>query len=404
MKTDSPKLQKSIKNIVFVGPIHFPDSSAPTRRILGIAHTLKQLGHKVIVGSGDANYSSEPKSSSITNAPCICHVLKELPPSNASKLSKAIHNLTWGKATKNWLEKLTPCPDLVFIFGGYTPYSRKLMPWAKKNGIPIVNDVVEWFQPSHLPGGWLGPFHWNVEIALRYYYPKAKNIIAISRYLEDYYHKKHCHVLRMPPTLDVFSANARTTITDGPITLAYAGFPGKKDLIVNVIQAVMQLDPKGEKIKLKMAGPSPEEILRIPALHTTGINNLPPCLEAMGKLSHEKVIELVRQADYVPLLRKPQRYAMAGFPTKIPECMSLGTPAICNATSNLEDHVKDGKTGFICNDYTTNAFQITLRRALNLSIPEREAMRRAARTEAEQAFDYRVFIEPMAQFLEQLEC
>jgi len=99
------------------------------------------------------------------------------------------------------------------------------------------------------------------------------------------------------------------------------------------------------------------------------------------------------------LLRPPARYAQAGFPTKVVESLALGTPVICNLTSDLGNYIHDGAEGIVCADYQPEDLVAALERALALSVEQRAAMRAAARARAEAAFDYRQYAAPLADFL-----
>lgn len=398
---DSSGTSKTGLRIAYVGPFSFPDDSAPSRRVLGIAQSLEQLGHEILIGAGQRDQTSI-KTPYARSLPFSLHALRECPDENASRPSKLMRHFTWGKNTLRWLQSLQPTSDVVFAFGWYAPYSRLILPWCRREGIPVVVDVVEWYQPTHLPGGWLGPFHWNTEISLRHYYVQAGNIIAISSYLENYYKGRNCHTLRMPPTLDVQATVARLTADAGVMKLVYAGFPGKKDLVNNVIEAILRLDPQGAHVRLTLAGPDAGDVARLPALRSRGMSSLPPCIDALGSVPHDQVLELVRRADFVPLLRPPLRYAQAGFPTKVPESLALGTPIICNITSDLGNHIHDGAEGIVCRDYSAEAFAEGLGRAMSLTTEQRTKMRQAARREAEHSFDYRVYAEPLAAFLKEM--
>jgi glycosyltransferase involved in cell wall biosynthesis len=392
----------SVAPLAIVGPFRFPDCSAAARRILGLGLSLKHAGFKVLIGSGQSGQLVQGQRDNCTSTFSVFS-LGEIVDSRLPRFHRLARLFVMGIKTMRWLSTLDPRPGTVFLYGGYTLYARFLVPWCYNNRVPCVVDVVEWFEPSHLPGGWWGPFHWNVEIALRYYYVRAKNIIAISRYLENYYKGRSCHTLRMPPTLDVFSIPARLIVSAGPVTLAYAGFPGQKDLLGNVIEALLRMDPEGKWIRFVVAGPKPEDILNLLPLKQRGLSTLPACLEVLGPLPHEQVMELIKNADFVPLLRPPLRYAQAGFPTKVPESLALGTPVICNLTSDLGDYIHDGQEGIICSDHSAEAFGNALERALTLTPYQREEMRRAARIQAERSFDYRAYVTPLAEFLEGLQ-
>ena len=101
----------------------------------------------------------------------------------------------------------------------------------------------------------------------------------------------------------------------------------------------------------------------------------------------------------MPLLRSDARYAHAGFPTKLVESMSLGTPMICNLTSDIGDHVVDGETGIVVDGSDAGSFAIALERVAAMSTEEVAALRAPTRKKAEEAFDYRAYAEPLDRWI-----
>jgi glycosyltransferase involved in cell wall biosynthesis len=386
------------KMIAYVGPFQFPDGGAGARRVLGISMSLMDSGYDVMIGSGQKSSDKKLKISglSITS-------LNELPDNQATLFRKGIRQLTWGGNTIAWLDGLSHRPDVIVLAGGYTPYSKKLLSFCRHYKIPLIIDVVEWFQPSHLPGGFWGPFHLNIELAMRWYHVRARNIIPISRYLENYYCRKGCRTIRIPPTLDVKTTSARLDFNSGmePLILAYTGVPGKKDLLNNVVEALLQVDPEGHHVRLVVAGPKPEELLRFPVLRRFRSSSLPGCVKALGHLTHEEALNVVREADFSVLLRPRLKYAQAGFPTKVPESLAVGTPVICNITSDLGDYIHDGREGLICRNESVAACMETIERAIRLKSDQKESMRRAARSQAECSFDFRNYSKALDRFIQE---
>jgi glycosyltransferase involved in cell wall biosynthesis len=386
------------KTIAYVGPFQFPDGGAGARRVLGVSMSLMDSGYDVIMGSGQRSSDNKLRISrlSITS-------LNELPDNQATLFKKVIRQLTWGGNTIAWLEGLSDRPDVIILAGGYTAYSKRLLPFCHHYKIPLIVDVVEWFQPSHLPGGFWGPFHLNVELAMRWYYVRARNIIPISHYLENYYCHKGCQTIRIPPTLDVQTTAARLDVNScvEPLILAYTGVPGKKDLLNNVVEALLQVDPEGHRVHLVVAGPKPEELLRFPVLRRFRSSSLPSCVKALGHLTHEEALNVVREADFSVLLRPRLRYAQAGFPTKVPESLAVGTPVMCNITSDLGDYIHDGREGLICRNESVAACMETIERAIRLKSDQKESMRRAARSQAERSFDFRNYSILLDRFIQE---
>lgn len=390
--------EKPNKLIAYVGPFPFPYGAASSRRVMGIADALRSGNNEVIIG---AEYPKDSNASTTDNL-CDYHIsyLNKVP--SNSNLRKGFEMFRSGTNALRWLNALRDHPDVVIDYGGYSLYDTYLIPWCRKNKIPLIIDAVEWYQPSHLPLGALGPFRWNFELAVRYFHIRAGNIIAISSYLEKYYQNKGCWTIRIPPTLDTKKITYRLEPSHlkKPLILAYTGFPGKKDLLNNVIAALLRIDPHGQNIQLVVAGPKPREILQLPVFIDSGYKNLPGCVNPLGILSFEGVLNVVREADFTVLLRPPLRYAQAGFPTKVPESLAVGTPVICNITSDLGEYIRDGMEGLICRNESVAACVEVIERAIRLRTGQREAMRRAARTRAERSFDFRNYSESLNRFIQ----
>jgi glycosyltransferase involved in cell wall biosynthesis len=390
-------MNSSKQQIVYVGPFKFPAAGAESYRVLGIAQSLRDGGHDVYFCTGQL---SQFENVNNTNFPLHYINLSMKPLTFFSKVYKYLFS---GFNTIKWLESFKPRPDVVILYGGYSLYAFPLLKWCRQNNIPIIVDVADWLEPEHLPGGKWGPFRWNVEMALRYYFVQAKNIISISSYLESYYQKKGCRTLRIPPTLDVISIPVRIeTMPTGPLSLAYTGVPGKKDLLNNVLEAILRLDLSGKTVLLTIAGPTSDEIVQFPALSSRGMTKLPDSIQVLGKVSRDEALDIVRQADFSVLLRPQLRYANAGFPTKVSESLSVGTPVICNLTSDLDLYIHDEVNGLICKDHTVESFSKALAKALTLTQSQLNAMREAARREAETSFDFRQYTYLLSNFLNEV--
>jgi glycosyltransferase involved in cell wall biosynthesis len=86
-----------------------------------------------------------------------------------------------------------------------------------------------------------------------------------------------------------------------------------------------------------------------------------------GCLQREKVIEIIQKSDFTIFARDVNRVTLAGFPTKLAESFSLGTPVVTNPTSNISKYIKQGKNGFVAEDCSIEALRIVILQALQLS-------------------------------------
>lgn len=389
--------------IAYVGPFPFPSGVAGSRRMLGIALSFADAGYRVVVGSGEPSPRQITSLGESDAAASIGYIgLDESPAKGASVLQKAGRVFwSWGKRTIAWLEAQSAKPACVVVYGGSAQYMLRLLPWCRKHGVPLVADVVEWYDPKQMTGGRLGPFNLSAQLALRYLYPRTDGVIAISRLLANHYSEAGLPVVRVPPTLDVCGIETGTgsdRANGAKLRLVYAGTPGKKDLLGNVIEGVELVDPDGTQIELMVLGPTPDEIRAM-----LGGRPLPHFVQPVGRLEQADVGAYVGKADFSVLLREPARFSNAGFPTKFVESMAHGTPVIANLTSDIALFLDDGGEGLVCDDWSASAFAGALRQALALSPAQLAAMRSAARRQAERSFDYREYSGALSDFLWRLQ-
>ena len=95
-----------------------------------------------------------------------------------------------------------------------------------------------------------------------------------------------------------------------------------------------------------------------------------------------------------------ERYAVAGFASKVPESLALGTPLVANVTPELGRYIRDGQTGVVVNGTDAESLAVALRRVADLPSVERLAMRGQARAAAEANFDIRAVAPQLGPWLE----
>jgi glycosyltransferase involved in cell wall biosynthesis len=369
----------------------------------GLARALAEAGHRVVIASGASTPTSLVNLGEGEAEGLIRYMgVGELPTPNDSLVTKLVQVLSlWGRKTARWLDAQEVRPSHVIVYGGSAQYVLNLLPWCRKNDVPLIIDVVEWYDPRQLTGGRFGPFYISAQLALRLLYPKSDGIVAISQFLAEHYARRGCRVIRIPPILDVRNITTRnagiaaTPAQRTKMRLVYAGTPGKKDLLANVVQAVSAVDPDGNDLELLILGPSEEEVKKL-----LGPSQLPTSVTVLGRVAQPDVASYVREADFTVLLREPATFSNAGFPTKFVESMANGTPVIANLTGDLGLYLHDETNGLVCSDYSVGALSETLRRALLLTPGERGSMREAARRQAEQSFDFRAYGSQLSSFLE----
>lgn len=385
--------------IAYVGPVEFPEGGAAARRIFGNAKALVEAGYDVVIVSGQP---PAPGCEIIDVAPGIrCVSVNERDAEHLPKVLRYARYALMGARSRRWLDAQTSLPAAVILYSGYSPYLLQFMGWARRRGVALLFDAVEWYAAPNLSGFMVSPYLWNTELAMRVLIPQLDGVVAISRALESYYRGRGLPVARVPPLFDPAEiVPSLPEPGDGvPLRLVYSGSPGRKDLIDIVIETVIRRDAGAGSLRLEIVGLSEAELRsRLPLRKRGGV--IPKCLVAHGKVSHARSMELVGQADFTVFLRHVNRVSTNGFPTKFVESLAMGTPVITNITSDLAEHLRDGDTGLICPEPTPAGLEVTLDRALGLDTAARRALRDAARAEAEKAFSYGAHVEALGLLID----
>lgn len=270
-----------------------------------------------------------------------------------------------------------------------------LRSFAKRNRVQLISDSVEWYSPEQFRYGnfSMGMILKNIEnrIAIN----KTIKVVAISEYLNNYFANKDYKSIRIPVILDVINTSCRKTVRDDKLVIVYAGSPGKKDYFKEIAEGMLMLSPNELKqIEFRIIGATKQQIIVNSGVMEQTIAQLSESLRMFGRMPREDVLKNLEQADFTVLLRSPvQRYAKAGFPTKVVESLASATPVILNLTSDLGQYVKDMQEGILVNDCTAEAFCTAIKKALALNAEQKREMRNKARECAEKNFDYRNYIQ-----------
>ena len=389
-----------MKTVAYVGPFSFPVGGPWASRVLGNALSLRDAGYNVIIGSGQMGGAEIPES--VENIKIVS--LNERVAENFPQIAKHIAYIGMGQKTINWLNLLATKPVAIILYAGYTPYLLRLIPWCRARGIPMAFDAVEWYSPERVPGGRFGPYRVSFEWAMRRGCVKCRNIISISSYIHEFYKQKGCNTIQVPPTLDTKRiANMHKRVRNNILRIGYTGSPGRKDLLNIALKAFLKVRESGGEIEFFIAGLDSEELISFPCFEEFGIKTMPSGIFALGRLSHEDALRIVSECDFTVLLRPYIIDTKAGFPTKVVESLAVGTPVICNLTSDLGDHIFHGKTGLICREPNVEACEKAFRDALKLTNGQLRFMREQSAYHAKQTFDYRNYIPSFANFVSKMK-
>jgi glycosyltransferase involved in cell wall biosynthesis len=275
---------------------------------------------------------------------------------------------------------------------------------CRHRAVPLVGDIGEWYDPRQFPYGRLNPSYHIFQAAFRYAFPRFRNAIVVSNYLRAHFEGDGRHLIRIPSVVDTRASPHVDRTPADRLVLMYAGMPGRKDLLASLLVALAELtDEQRARIEFRLLGPTEDELRRILGGSAAVLSRLGDSVKVLGRVPHERVLAELQQAHFTVLLRPNKRYANAGFPSKVPESLAAGTPILVNFTSDLREYLGDSRGALPVPDCSPATLTAALTRALRLSPPELKELRSQAREKAERYFDYRQYLQPFAQYLEQLQ-
>lgn len=334
------------KTVIYIGNFDRPNKSAAGKRVYGIAKILEKLGYNVyllgkehlfedrIAYSSNIFYYSFPK----------INILKPY---------------SYFKWFEKFILKKDIKPEFIIRYGSpsLAYFDFLLNKWCKKNKIPIIADVVDWLSSDG------NNFIFNIIKTIDTFLEKAvfnkqcDAFIVISNYLLNYYNKNRKKCVVIPPLIErhIFNNFLKKEHNTNKIRIIYAGCPFRKGLKVKnlknikdrldlCVSSIFELSKKFD-IEFNIYGLTKEEYCVAFPKH----QNLVECKSIFfhGTRPMEEVQNIISKSDYSLLLREKTRATMAGFPTKVVESLSCGTPVITTDTSDLKDYIINGYNGYI---------------------------------------------------------
>lgn len=384
--------------VAYVTPVAIPEGGAAAARILGNARALAAAGFEVTIVSG--RYSPDAAAYLEISPSIRCVRLNARPSEDEPPAVRRLSFANVGARTAAWLSQQPILPKAVIVYSGYASYILNLLPWAARQDVPLIFDAVEWYTPRSSWQYLVSPFYWNIELSMRVLIPRLDGVIAISGALSNYYQSCGLPVEKIPPLIDLAELKPfdEHHSTDQKIHLAYAGSPGRKDLLRNVIDAVDLVNADKANFVLNVAGVHEREMAAFIPRKMRGV--FPSFLRCFGKVNRLQAQAMVGKSDFSIFVRDINRVSTFGFPSKFVESLALGTPVITNLSSDLSHHLRDHETGFICASQEPKDIAETLETIASSDYSNFGLMRDAARQESEKHFGFRDYSASLRRLVE----
>lgn len=377
--------------IVICGLLKFPTGDAGSLRQYQLAVMLRELGHDVlVVGLGKTNNRQIEKKGEID-------YISFRYGDNKLRNKVLSHLLYW----KNLKKRLGDYdPDVILMDDLGPSKTIKLKQYCKARQIRLIHDSVEWYSPEQFKHGKFSLGYIRKDVLNRFLIDKTCGVIAISRYLEDHFKAKGCFCVRIPIVITETDLCKEKDLPEDKVVFTYAGQPGKKDYLHVMLDAFALLpDELLQRVIFNIVGCTKEQMIAA-GIGSEVLDKLEKQLVIHGRVSHDEVLRILKGTHFTLLMRSPeQRYAKAGFPTKVVESLSRSTPVICNLTSDLGEHLTDGVDSLIVEECNPQSLFQQLAKAITMKHEQRVTMCCSARELARKHFKYDVFLHSIQELL-----
>ena len=359
--------------IIYIGNFDFPFGNASGKRVYGNGKLLNHLGYQVVfVGMSrelDSNIRLEAAKKEYDGF--------------------EYYNFSYPKGIKQWcsyksiLKEFIMWAEMrksetaaVICYGSprISQFIIEITKWGKKNHIKVISDCVD-------------------------------GVICISSFLQEYYKAAGKKTVVIPP-LSTYIPEEIENKENMTITFVYAGnafrkaevkaHSALKDRVDKMMEILKLLKERGVKFILFYYGTDKENYLTAFPEQKEIISYLEDSINFCGHCSNDIVVEKIKNSDFTLLVRDKKKSTMAGFPTKISESISYGTPVITTRTSDIDSYLQDGEMAvFIDEDDLKKSAQI-IEKKIRQKTYERMKQKCAYNT----VFYYETFEKRMKGFLE----
>lgn len=313
-------MQEKVKGIVlYIGGFELPDKNAAAQRVIGNACALKELGYEVIFLN-----KTTCKNTQIDDTVKFKYI---------NSYKKTFSYLFSAKEVCRIIAKYKITHVIAYNYPAVA--LRGIIKYCKKNNVKSYADVTEWYE---IKGNFIKKAlkKYDVDLRMKKLHKQMDGVIAISEYLYQYYYRD-VRTVKVPPLVNIDDEKWTSQERENKaVVFSYVGSPSaRKERLDLVVEAIEKISEKNN-VKLIVVGLTKEEFEQ---MYSTVVDS--QSIIFKGKIAHNEAVKVVKQSNWSIIIREKFLFVQAGFPTKVVESISCGTPVLANKFSNIDDYLND---------------------------------------------------------------
>ena len=395
------RLGMSKGTIIYIGGFELPDRNAAAHRVMANGKILRDLDYDVVFLGVD---SCTERGNGLRRNDCFGFECWSVP---------------YPKGTLAWIRYIVGLPGILsflkqarnvqvrgVICYNY-PAIASLRIWAlcKSLGLKMLSDATEWYDAS---AG--GPIYRAIKytdtiLRMHLVHRLADGVITTSKFLTDFYASRRKITVELPTLFDTDNFVTPPRSSDRPNKkFIYMGSPfdagrvnkqrtNLKERLDVCVTLFHQLYSAGERFSFDIYGITAEDYLHVFPEHSEPLREMSGLVCFHGRQPHALVLAQIVDSDFSIFFRDRTRVTLAGFPSKLAESISCGTPVISNTMVSLENYT--GCPGLFL---AHRGFELELLKKLMAYTPAEIAEIKRQSYESK-SFDYRKYAAPVSTFL-----
>lgn len=391
--------------IIYIGGFELPDRNAAAHRVLANGKILQYLGYEVVFMGVD---SARSIGTELLRHDFFGFECWSVPyPAGAVAWLKYIVGLA---TILKFLQKNRPAKIIGVICYNYPAVAQgRIKLLCQRTGIKMIADATEWYDAS---GGSLG--HRVIKFldtSLRMHVVNrlADGVITTSKYLTIFYGLRGKVTVELPTLFDADKFQSPPARENTPQKhFIYVGSPfdaarvnnarsNLKERLDVCIEVFYQLYTSGETFSFEIYGIEADDYLRVFPEHAAMLQEMAQCTAFKGRQPNQLVLKRIAECDFSIFFRDETRVTLAGFPSKLAESISCGTPVVSNNMVSLENHAQC--VGLFL---AARGEEFSLvKQVMTFSPVEINTIKQ--RAYSSRTFDYRNYIAKVSEFLAEVE-